>query len=249
MTSIDPRLADRRKEVAEDRARRNIKRLLRLMIFLGTIGLVVWLFLSPTLSADEIDIAGVGSSRAGEILEEELVVMGRPLILIRAGSIEERLLADPWIKSADVDIDWPNRVAVTIEERSPVAWVETAGGWARRAVDGVALPGTDVPDDTMAHVMLPGVSDSDIYESFELTGSLEFVAALPVSMSSNAVLEERSGELWAIVSGFEVRLGRPVEMKAKALTLATLLQENLPPGAEINLIAPTNPAVSAPGNG
>jgi hypothetical protein len=68
-------------------------------------------------------------------------------------------------------------------------------------------------------------------------------------MSSNAVLEERSGELWAIVSGFEVRLGRPVEMKAKALTLATLLQENLPPGAEINLIAPTNPAVSAPGNG
>jgi hypothetical protein len=31
---MDPRLADRRKEVAEDRARKNVKRLLRLIIVL-----------------------------------------------------------------------------------------------------------------------------------------------------------------------------------------------------------------------
>lgn len=249
MTSIDPRLADRRKEVAEDRARRNIKRLLRLIVFLGIMSAVVWLFLSPTLSADVVDVAGVGSSRANEILDEELVVTGRPLVLIRTNSVEDRLLSDPWIRSADVDIDWPNRVVVTIEERSPVAWVQTSGGWARRAVDGVALPGVDTPDDTMAHVMLPGVADANIYESFEVVGSLEFVAALPVSLSSNAVIEERGGELWAIVSGFDVRLGRPVEMEGKALTLATLLQENIIPGSEINLIAPTNPAVRPPGSG
>lgn len=249
MSAIDPRLANRRKEVAEDRARRNIKRLLRLIVFLGILGAVVWLFLSPALSVNSVDLTGVSSSRASEILDEEQVVAGRPLILIRAGSVEGRLLSDPWIKTAYVDVDWPNRVEVVIDERVPVAWVETGDGWASRAVDGVALPGPETPDETMAHIVLPLVADADVYESFEVIGSLEFVAALPVSLSRSAVIELRNGELWAIVAGFDIRLGRPIEMEAKALTLATLLQENLAAGSEINLIAPTNPAVSPPNQG
>ena len=247
MTAIDPRLADRRKEVAEDRARRNIKRLLRLLIFLGILGAVVWLFLSPALSASSVEVIGVNSSRADESLTEEQVVAGRPLILIRQGSVEERLLADPWIKSADVDVSWPNRVEVVVDERTPVAWVETGDGWSRRAVDGVALPGSDTPDETMAHISLPMVDDAGVYESFEVIGALEFVAALPISLATSTVIEFREGELWASVAGFEIRLGRPIEMEAKALTLAALLDENLTAGSEINLIAPTNPSVSPPG--
>ncbi|HEY5889593.1 MAG TPA: FtsQ-type POTRA domain-containing protein [Acidimicrobiia bacterium] len=247
MTTIDPRLADRRKEVAEDRARHNIKRLLRLLIFLGILGAVVWLFLSPALSASSVDLIGVSSSRANEILTEEQVVSGRPLILIQQGSVEGRLLSDPWIKSADVNVSWPNKVEVIVDERTPVAWVETGDGWTRRAVDGVALPGADTPDDTMAHISLPMVDDAVVYESFEVIGALEFVAALPVSLSTTAVVELREGELWASVAGYSIRLGRPVEMEAKALTLAALLQENLTAGSEINLIAPANPSVGPPG--
>lgn len=240
---MDPRLADRRKEVAEDRARKNVKRLLRLIIVLGSVGALVWLFLSPALSVQDLEVSGVHSSRASEILTEENVVPGTPLILIRGGTVEQRLLADPWVKTAVLDRQWPDRVVVTIEERSPVAWVQTGEGWARRAVDAVALPGAETPDDTMAHIELPDVADTEVYESFEVIGALEFVDELGATLSSATVVEERAGELWALVSGFEVRLGRPTEMVEKARSLMALLETNLAPGSVINLIAPTNPAV------
>jgi hypothetical protein len=79
-------------------------------------------------------------------------------------------------------------------------------------------------------------------------GALEFIDTLPVALGSTAVVDERSGELWALIGGFEVRLGRPVQMADKALSLATLLQEPLVEGSVINMIAPTNPAVVAPGS-
>lgn len=227
MTTIDPRLADRRKEVAEDRARKNIKRLLRLIVVLGIVGAIVWLFLSPTMSVDTLEVNGVDSSRTEEILSQENVVVGTPLVLIRSGAVEQRLLDDPWVKTANVHLNWPNGVVVAIEERTPVAWLQTQDGWARRAVDGVALPGADTPDETMAQIFLPEIADVDVYESFVVLGALEFVDALPDSLRSGAKVEVRGVELWAIVSGFEIRLGRPTEMEAKALTLFALLGKNL----------------------
>jgi len=247
MTSIDPRLVDRRKEVAEDRARRNIRRLLRLLVALGVMAAVVWLFLSPTLSAATVEVIGVDSSGAVEVLEEKLVVPGRPLILVRAGDVEEALLSDPWVRTADVNLDWPNRIVITVEERTPVAWVETAGGWARRAIDGVELPGVDGPDESLARIVLDGVPDDQVRESAEVLGALEFLAAFPSPADVGMIIDDRSGELWATLPQFEVRLGRPTEMSAKALTLAALLREDLAAGSQINLIAPTNPAVIPPG--
>ncbi|MEX1249134.1 MAG: FtsQ-type POTRA domain-containing protein [Acidimicrobiia bacterium] len=247
MMTIDPRLADRRREVAEDRARRSINRILRLLALIALIGGSVWLLLSPTFSVEALDVSGVQSSDTRSVLSAHKVVEGRPLILIRSGAVEAQLLEDPWVKEASVVLDWPRRVVVAVTERTPVAWVETGGGWARRAVDGAALPGESQPDDTMGHIRLESVSESDAEESRLVLGSLEFIDTLPVSLGSDAVIEVRSTELWAVVGGFEVRLGRPVEMADKALSLATLLLESLEEGSLINMIAPTNPAVVAPG--
>jgi cell division protein FtsQ len=247
MMTIDPRLAERRHEVAEDRARRNINRILRLLALIALIGGTVWLLLSPTFSVEALDVSGVQSSDTRSVLSAHKVVEGRPLILIRSGAVEAQLLEDPWVREASVSLDWPRRVVVAVAERTPVAWVETGGGWARRAVDGVALPGETQPDDTMGHIRLASVSEGDAEESQLVLGSLEFIDTLPVSLGSNAVVEVRSGELWAVVGGFEVRLGRPVEMADKALSLATLLLEPLEEGSLINMIAPTNPAVVPPG--
>ena len=62
------------------------------------------------------------------------------MILIDPARVESRLLEDPWIAAATVSRDWPDLVTVHVEERTPAAWVRTGDGWARRAVDGVALP-------------------------------------------------------------------------------------------------------------
>jgi cell division protein FtsQ len=247
MMTIDPRLADRRREVAEDRARRNVNRILRLLALVALVGGLVWLLLSPTFSVDALDVSGVQSSETREVLKAHKVTEGRPLILIRTGALRDELLADPWVKEAMVTLDWPRRVVVDITERTPTAWVETAGGWARRAVDGVALPGASEPDDTMGHVSLVSVTDAEAVTSQWVLGALEFIDTLPVALGSDALVDERSGELWAVVGGFEVRLGRPVDMSDKALSLATLLEEPLVAGTTINMIAPTNPATVPPG--
>lgn len=244
--TIDPRLVERRVEVAEDRARRNIRRLLRFLLVVAVLGALVWLFLSPTLSARSVEISGVGASDARQILADHAVVPGRPLVLIRPDTVQTALLMDPWVKDAVVDVDWPNSVTVTITERTPIAWVETSEGWTRRAVDAVVLPGPDVPDDSMGQIRLASYNDTTVLEAPELSAALRFLDEMPVALSSGAVVEIKEAELWAVVGGFQVRLGRPTEMEEKALSLAALLGQDLPVGSVINMIAPVNPAVIPP---
>jgi len=242
--SIDPRLMERRKAVAEDNAKRSVGRLLRFLIFLTVIAAIVWLVLSPWLSVSQVRTAGISRSGANAILVEHGVVAGTPMVMLRAGAVEEDLLDDPWISDARVYLNWPNEVNVGVVERVPVAWVQTANGWARRSVDGAALPGGNDPDDSLPQVILPSVNSVDVSIDPLLLGSVEFYDALPPSLWSSSVVRLNSGELWATVQGYDVRLGRPVEMAAKAKTLVVMLEESIPEGAVIVLIAPTNPAIS-----
>jgi cell division protein FtsQ len=243
--TIDPRLAERRREVAEDRARRNVGRLVRFLIALGVIGALVWVFLSPLLSVTTITTTGINASTAASILAEERVTEGTPLILIRTGRVEKALEADPWVRESVVDLDWPQGVMVRVDERVPVAWVETDEGWGLYAVDGVRLTTAPDPADEMPWIQIGAVDATSEAPSPELLGSLEFAAGLSDELQAGArVRNEGGGELWADVGGYEVRLGRAVEMRQKALSLAALIREQPPEGSILNLIAPTNPAVS-----
>ena len=99
----------------------------------------------------------------------------------------------------------------------------------------------------MPWIELGAIPADETESSQEVLGSLEFVATLPEELRATArVRTEPGGEIWAEVAGFQVRLGRPVEMGAKALSLAALLREEPAPGSTLTLIAPTHPAVLPP---
>lgn len=244
--TIDPRLAERRQAVAEDKAVRNVGRLLRFMAILVVAGALVWLALSPWLSVHQVRTAGIHASNGHSTLVEHGVVAGTPLILLRPGTIEEALRSDPWIRDARVHLNWPDEVVVRVTEREPVAWFNTRGGWHRRDIEGVAVPGPDTPDVTMARVQLRGLDDADATSSQVVLGAAEFVNALPDHLHQGTELRVVEGEVWATVQGWEIRLGRPLEMTEKALSLVALLEEPLPEGATLILVAPTHPALSAP---
>ncbi len=246
--SIDPRLMERRKTVAEDRAKENVSRLLKFLLFVVVLGSLVWLAFSPWLSVSQVTTSGIRNSETNSALVEEGVVAGTPMILIGAPAVEERLqlLADPWVAEADVRLEWPDEVTVDIVERVPTAWVRTKGGWARRAVDGVELPSTADPDPEMAWIEMQQVLDEDVGESVEVLGALEFVESLPNRLHPGTVVRIVDGEVWATVDGFQVRLGRAVDMTEKAVSLDALLGEDIPEGSTLNLIAPTNPAYKSP---
>jgi POTRA domain, FtsQ-type len=244
--SIDPRLMERRKTVAEDKAKKNVTRLLKFLVVVLAAGAAVWLVFSPWLSISLVETEGIESSSANSILVDAGVVAGTPMIAFNPDAVERALLGDPWVAQAMVRRDWPNGVVVEVVERVPAAWVQTEGGWARRALDGVALPSPAEPDPSMGWVELPTVGEDAATESAELLGGIEFVASLPESLQEGAVVTLVEDELWAVVSGYQVRLGLPVEMGDKALSLVALLGENPPEGSTLNLIAPTNPAVMTP---
>jgi cell division protein FtsQ len=247
--SIDPRLAERRREVAEGHARRNVRRLLRFIAILTVVGGLVWLALSPLMSASRVRVAGVVASDTEAILAANGVTVGTPLVLIGAAAVEAELEADPWVVDADVQIDWPNDIVVRVEERVPRAWVETEGGWSRRAVDGGALPGPPEPDNTLGWVHLPLVTEDQAPSSEEVIGSVEFLDALPPDLATSTSVRLEGGELWAVVAGYQVRLGRAVEMRDKATSLVGLIATEPPSTATLVLIAPTRPAVMVPGGG
>ena len=243
--AIDPKLMERRKVVAEDKARRNVGRLLRVLVVAGVVGALTWLALSPYLSVSEVRVAGVGVSDTYRTLAIERVVAGTPMILLRAGEVERALERDPWIAEADVDLDWPDTVIVRIEERVPAAWVETRGGWVRRAVDGVALPSPRDPDASMAWVQLRGIREGVAADAPEVLGALEFVVSLTPKLREGTLVRlEGDGELWAQVDGYQVRLGRPVDMSQKAMSLMALLETDPARNEVLVLIAPTHPAVA-----
>jgi cell division protein FtsQ len=247
MMRIDPRLAERRREVAEDRARRTVSRLVRFLVAIGVLGGLVWLFLSPLLSVAAVTTSGIAASSAETLLVEQGVVAGTPLILIRAANVESALETDPWVRESVVEIDWPTGVVVRVEERVPVGWLETEEGWGRFAVDGVQLSTAPDPDPSMPWIQLGAVPIDETESSPDVLGSLEFAATLPDELKAGArVRTEPGGEIWAEVAGFQVRLGRAVEMGAKALSLSALLHEQPPPGSILTLIAPTHPAISPP---
>lgn len=247
--SIDPRLAERRKSVAEDNAKRNIGRLLRFLGMLAVVGGLVWLALSPFLSVSQVRTAGVASSDTHVTLVSEGVVAGTPMIMIRSGSVEDALERDPWVSQARVELRWPDEVVVRVVERVPVIWVESAEGWSWRALDGVAVPGPDAPHPDDARLILDHMSPLEVDESPMVRGAAEFVDALSPDLSEAMTLRVEGRELWTTADGHDVRLGRPVDMKAKAMSLTALLEEDLDPAATLILVAPTHPAVELPDTG
>lgn len=241
--SIDPRLMERRRAVAEDQANRNVWRLLRFLVVLAVAAVLVWLALSPWLSVNQVRSTGIAASDAHEVLAAHQVVAGTPMVFIRSGSVENALETDPWISDARVHLNWPDEVVVRVVERVPAAWVLTAGGWVRRSSDGVALPSVSTPDASLPWVELPAVPEDEAKTSRLVLGAIEFVAVLG---DDDASVHYQAGELWARVAGFDVRLGRPTEMTEKVRSLQALLDESIPPGSILVLIAPSHPAVSPP---
>lgn len=244
--TIDPRLLERRRTVAEENAHQSIGRLLRFLAFALIAGGLVWLALSPWLSVDRVRTTGIVSSDANAILAEHGVVAGTPMVLLRLGEVEKAMAADPWIVDVTVRRDWPDEVLVRVLERKPVIWVQSREGWTWRAIDGEAVPGPSGPDASSPRLIADSLSEGDLETSRLIEGAAEFIDSLPEEVSQGLTLRLDEGEIWAEVQGFAVRLGRPIEMKAKALTLGALLREPIPEGSTLILVAPTNPAVQVP---
>ncbi len=137
----------------------------------------------------------------------------------------------------------PDAIEVVVDERVPFAWVQTESTWSVIAEDLVVLR-TDLEPGGPAFVLeaLPRDRGHRLRDP-RVAGGVTFLAGLPIDSRKQVSMFEQDGELWANVAGMSVRLGLPTEMKEKAAALLAILEEEIPPGSVINLVAPTRPAV------
>ena len=242
-TRVDPRLAERRRTVAESNARRRLRRIFWTLVVVSLAGAVGWVAQSPWFSIAHIAVSGVDGSDSYRILETAGVVEGAPLITAVPGRIEGLLEEDPWVVEATVRRVIPDAIEVVVEERSPFAWVQWGGAWAVIAGDSVVLRTDPEPAGPTLVLDVAPIDRGSRFRDPRVTGGVTFLAGLPAETRNQVSLAEENGELWADVGGMSVRLGLPTEMKEKAAALVAILEEGIPPGSVINLVAPTRPAV------
>ncbi|MFV9672450.1 MAG: cell division protein FtsQ/DivIB, partial [Acidimicrobiia bacterium] len=107
MNMIDHRIAERRQQVTEDRARGRLKWLIWLVLVVVVVGATVWLVNSPLLSIRSVTVTGAERTNPAAIANSLDAGPGTPTMSVDAGAVEAALLDDPWIAQADVIVSWP----------------------------------------------------------------------------------------------------------------------------------------------
>ena len=243
-TAIDPRIANRRRAVAEHGARRGLRKMLGLLALCGLMGSAVWFVQSSALDIDIVAVHGAVRSDPGAVLAQNGVGEDTPVWLAqwRASDIEESLKAQPWVKDAVVKVSIPDTIEIEVLEYEGAAWVQGAMAWSLVASDGAVLSISASPDSVLPRVDL--VVDAVVgamIEDTNVLGAVEFAQALGPGHATEVA--ERDGALWAFVDGVDVKLGRAEAMADKGRALAALLESGIEQGAEVNLVAPTRPAL------
>lgn len=245
---MDRRLMDRRRRVAEERARSNLGRLVRLLVWLALVAGLVWFAQSPFLSVAEVAVRGTNRVDPVPVLEAHRVVEGRPLLLLDVAGAEQSLLEDPWVEAASVARDWPTRVIVDIEERDPAAVAELADGRWLISEDAVLLERAGADEGAQLPVVaLSGQSAGEAAESLELEGAVEYLTSLPGEYRAGAVVRRGGEGLEATVAGYLVRVGPPFDTEEKATVTAAMLDSGVEEGSILTVVAPASPAVLPPG--
>jgi len=139
------RLTPEARAKRDDRERRRLenRRLyLKRVVLLGVaIAAVVVLGIlasnSSVLDVENVVVEGNSYVGTAEVLERAQVPTGTALPSVDTAAIEERLLGDPWIASAQVKRSFPSTVRIIVTERSPVALLDM--GTTFWYVDGTGL--------------------------------------------------------------------------------------------------------------
>jgi cell division protein FtsQ len=248
MTVMEPRVAERRKTVSEDRARKRLKWILVVIAVVAVVLGSLWLVRSPILSIRQVDVTGAENSDPRAAIQALGMDVGTPTIDIDGDAITLLILEDPWVESVTVEIVWPGSIVIDVTERTPVAPVLAGDQWVLVASDGGVIKAVPAPGTEIMFVAIDqgSLDPGDVISDPRTLGALVFVRYLADRYRSGARIQMDGEGLQAEVAGHPVRLGRPVDMAEKATVLEALLDTGIEPGASIDLIAPLRPAVTNP---
>jgi cell division protein FtsQ len=234
VAKMDPRIRARRIAVRRAVGRRRLRWLLLAGIVVAIGALVAVVLASPLFSVRQVRVDGAAYTEA-ELLDEVVASLdGEPIMVVDLAAAEERLETSPWVRDARVTRRFPDTVVIEIAERTPLAFFQGEDqrfrviddeGRVLAVLDGqpidyvpVAGAGPDVE---------AGASAGGTYRA-----AAQLVEALPDELRpqvANLGVTEAGELTMTLVSGAEVRLGRPDDLQAKLVALVVVLRRQ---GAE-----------------
>lgn len=231
---IDPRIRERRVEVARAAGRRRLRVVLAALAALGATGLVAAATRSPLLDIDHVLVDGAGRTGRAAVVRAAAVDAQPLMVEFDTAAAARRIEALPWVHSAEVTKEWPNRVAVRVVERVAVAALPAARGWALVDVDGRILAVEPAPGSAVALAAPPARRRVGRVVPAHLRASLQVAAALAEpghealrqAVDAVAATEDQVG--LQLRGGGAVHLGPPTAVADK-LTAAGTVLASVPP--------------------
>ncbi|HVE94348.1 MAG TPA: FtsQ-type POTRA domain-containing protein [Acidimicrobiales bacterium] len=255
-TPIDPRVRERRQEVARAAGRRRLRIVTRLLIASVVLAGTVALTQSPLLDVDRVQVNGVEQTSTRDVTRAAGLDRGRhPMLTLDRRRIATRVESLPWVASATVERSWPATVVVDVTERAAVATVPTKDGVALLDPDGRILalrsgaPSGVVAIAVQARPRTPGATvEPAVLKALDVVLALpqrlaREVRAVPVTGRGSALVVDL-----ALTSGVTVRLGAPLMVSEKLrAALAVLDAEKPPTGSIVDVRVPRSPTLKRPG--
>lgn len=97
------------------------------------------LFTSPIFSVNKIKIHGNEHFSDEQIIEKINFKLKDNIFLLQKKKVERLLCEDPYIESANIEINWPNQIQINIDERKVVGYVPYVGTYLYIDKDGRVL--------------------------------------------------------------------------------------------------------------
>ncbi len=218
------------------------------LTFLLLAGAAAVVLHSPWLKVRDIEIVGAEEADVAGRLARAGIGPGAYMIWLKPGEIEAAVRADPWIQDVRVERIFPNRLVVEVLEHTAVVWVGEAQEWMLLSAAGYVVAVAEAPGEGLLRARVP----YEYWEAGQRPSGAEWAelaglgTALSPTLAAQAWVTSAGGELWIEARGFRARLGAAVDLADKGRAFEALLASGLPEGAEIDLVAPTRPAVTVP---
>ncbi|HZN15236.1 MAG TPA: FtsQ-type POTRA domain-containing protein [Acidimicrobiales bacterium] len=225
---VDPRIRQRRIEVARRQGRRRLRLLVSLLAVVLTAAGAVAMTRSPVLDVDHVTISGAQHTAVPDIMRAGGLQRHRLMVDVHADAMIGGLKRLPWVDRVNVEREWPATIRIKLTERVPVASLAVdGGGWALvdktgRVLAHGAAPTAGVPQISGG----PAAGRVGTTVPAPLLDALKVAAALPNELRPKAPVIGVAAdgiELHLVPSGV-VRLGSAAQLAAKLDAVVTVLE-------------------------
>ena len=256
MTAIDPRIHERRVEVARREGRRRLAWIGGIAALLAAGGLLLAVLHTPWMSAQVVTVTGQHPNTSTTAIEAAAGLAGHPpLINVDTGAVASRVERLPYVARAAVQREWPDGVRIAVTER--VATLQMAGPGSRWSV-------LDAEGRTLGTVpaRIPGLPQLVVYGppaglapppvGHTLAGpadaALTVARTLPLAFSGQVLAVAGAPDATVSLtlnSGLTVLLGATDSLTAKYEDVAAIIAHASLAGAKtIDVTVPQSPTVS-----